>query len=663
MQCMKHIFLSISIIMMMPFYALALTPEMVEKISDQSRLQAIALSQEDDAIREVAIARIENQACLAQIAKEDCTDFDLCLLALARIKEERLLVDIAKNAKWSYVRGDAVDRLHDETTILEIFSCDENPIVRGSAIERYFEIVPQISQAFLKGILQKETSGYVRSIMVHYLEDKALLAFLSIHDPSGEVRYESLSRLGYSSSLSEDDVADISQEDVLIALATSGEKSSLRKVAVQGIHRQEVLAQIAKADDDSIVCEEAIRCLDDAALIVDVLKCATLENVRCWATYRCGPKEAHALLEVAQTDVSIVVRMEALRQYVSLDVEHDVAALKAIFEHEANGEIRAIAMLKINDASLRVKAALTDPYGRVRETAIASIEAIEVLEKIALDDPNSKLRRSVISNVSLSQACLLQLSQPCQDEDIRIAAIAKLEPSPLLKTFATEDESLWVRAVALAAFKEEPWAQASLIAIVTNAAMREIREEALQSIMDQSFLMNFVQKEEDVFLKEIALKNIKDLKFIQTFLEHEDDSYLQKAVIKSLKDPSILLKIATTHDAFDVRVEAAKKLEDKALSEAIFFDIAKHAPSEELQIEAINELTSQAYLAYFVDRDRAMAIRFAAVIRIKEPSLLFKLSQEDPDENVRSVALSRYEWYRLNAHDPECPLVHCIFCP
>ncbi len=651
-------------LIILPLTSLALTVKAVKMIDDQQALYAIATSQETDKIREAAIEQLTDQTLLVAIATANEENFTLGLIALEKITDETLLIKVAKNASNSSVRSKAILRLTHEETLLALLSQDHDCEIRGNALMRYLEIASNISPTLLVNFIQREPASSTRYLAVQALTDRAALLKVAATDSSRVVRAAALSRLGYVSTWTKEAVNALKDESLCIAFAMSYESPELRRIAIRKITSQTVLAEFAKADDDPNVCEEAIMWLRDKDCIIDVLKHAHHENIRVQAAWRCDVYETDMLLDVAQNDPAWSVRCEALKR-ISPITDKQQQTLEAIYHREPIGAVRDVAILNITNPKLREKAALSDPSLLTRQTALETIENIDVLEQAALHDPNSDIRHGLIKHAPLREACLMALVHPSQDEDIRVAAIYRLKPSPMLKEMALTEASLWVRVAALSHFKDEPWAQKSLINIASTTLNDDIHKDAIASITYQPYLVECLQRDKtNTWIKVIALRNIQDESVLKTFIDTTDDLFLQTEAIEHLTDQTLLTALATTHPSLDVRYQAAMKLEAKSFAESIFLKIATESSNEELQQKAINKLTVQAHLTPFLHPDQPLAIRNAALLNLEDPTLLSQLAKEDPNESLRMLAQIQLEWYLEHpSQTTECPFVDCIFCP
>jgi len=105
----------------------------IDKIRDESVLINIAKTEHDRWLRKKAVKYIENESALISIFKTD-SNIDVCAAAMERIKNQSFLTEIAKNDNRISLRIAAAEKLQNESIkneiLIEIAKNDYDPINR-----------------------------------------------------------------------------------------------------------------------------------------------------------------------------------------------------------------------------------------------------------------------------------------------------------------------------------------------------------------------------------------------------------------------------------------------------------------------------------------------------------------------------------------------------
>ena len=211
--------------------------EAINKISNQSILHEIAITDEDYTIRKIAVSRLTDQIVLAMIA-ERTNDYYIGEIALSKIKDQFTLADIAKNGRNSHVRETAVSKLNDQVLLMEIAKNDSNWRVRAEAYRSLGN-----TQAALIEIAINEESDYECKEAVEQITDQNALVEIFENAVKPAVRLCALDR--------------ITDHNVLLDVAKNNESSYVRESAVIKLTDEIALANIAKTDEAQNVRRKA----------------------------------------------------------------------------------------------------------------------------------------------------------------------------------------------------------------------------------------------------------------------------------------------------------------------------------------------------------------------------------------------------------------------
>ena len=306
------------------------------KIYDPEKLVEVAKNDEDYQNRLVAVRCLKNQDILIDIAKNNewnnIRDFTMTRLdqlgfdKLYPDKWQDLLVYIAKNDGDKYVRCHAIDCLKDPEVLAEIAKNDGDDYVRRRAMTRldqlgFYELEPDKWQDLLVYIVKNDEDSFNKEKALKRLDPHKWQEFFADiannNDEPDDIREAALYKL-YNNRW----------QDVLADIAKNDESVPVRKEAIKklDIHLwQNLLADIAKHDEDPSVREEAISKLD-------------ADN---WQD---------VLADIAKNDEDESVRKEALYK---LDMDKWQNLLVEIRKNDEDESVRELAMIMLNDEGFK----------------------------------------------------------------------------------------------------------------------------------------------------------------------------------------------------------------------------------------------------------------------------------------------------------------------
>lgn len=221
----------------------------IERISDQALLADVAKNAEKDGTCWEAIKKITDQNHLADIGKNG--DGLLRNQAVSKIKNNTLAqsiyAEIAKNDRDPQTRRKALEKVTDQTVLIDIAKKDDDVHVRMDAVEN-----PHLTdQKVLANLGKKDDSWYVRKIAVGKLTNLLLLIeIVNNKEEHEEVRRTAASR--------------VTDEDFLVRFVQENEDEDelVCADAVQGIRDEKFLKQLAKSDTGYYIKAAAARKLN-----------------------------------------------------------------------------------------------------------------------------------------------------------------------------------------------------------------------------------------------------------------------------------------------------------------------------------------------------------------------------------------------------------------
>ena len=112
--------------------------EMAMDIEGKSEEDAAKMQWSEKMVRDTATMRLKDQALLVEVAK-NCPDEDIRGTAVGLLSDQTIIADFAKNDKATIVRKRAIEKLNDQTLLTKIEGNDEEDSeVRSKARERLY---------------------------------------------------------------------------------------------------------------------------------------------------------------------------------------------------------------------------------------------------------------------------------------------------------------------------------------------------------------------------------------------------------------------------------------------------------------------------------------------------------------------------------------------
>ena len=276
-------------------------------INTQPFLQVVALTDNDRMFRQYAVAKLTNQALIAQIAKNDANEF-VRHVAVERLTDQGVLSDIAKNDQEYYVRLGAVKKLTDQTLLAFIAKNDRHENVRSEAVKKVN------AQSILADVALNDKHWGTRMNAIVKVTNQSVIGNYLVSEPARKGSYgwfhqhckplELLGKIDTQSIIAyvaentadayvgEKAVEKITDESVFIAIAKNSECAA-RVHAAGRITDGNALAELAMKTDDSSVRQEAIGKLSDPAFLYNIAKNDADINIRFFALRQLDKSCSH----------------------------------------------------------------------------------------------------------------------------------------------------------------------------------------------------------------------------------------------------------------------------------------------------------------------------------------------------------------------------------
>ena len=171
--------------------------DLIQQDSDLSSIEYSAKNESDWKKRLLAVDRLTNQTLLMDISKND-REWYIRMVAVNKITDQKFLLDIVKSDSEFEVCRSAISKLTDENTILDIVKNNNNSIyIRGAAV------IGLTNQNILTDIAKNDEHDFIRSVAVSKLSDQSILTDIAKNDKDKYVRFAAVEKLTDQSVLTE----------------------------------------------------------------------------------------------------------------------------------------------------------------------------------------------------------------------------------------------------------------------------------------------------------------------------------------------------------------------------------------------------------------------------------------------------------------------------
>lgn len=232
-----------------------------QRLTDQKMIEVVAKEACSDSVRLEAIKRVENQVLLAEFAmlgeksgnllvkqgNGGTSSVDVRPIALERVKDQKLLVDIAKKAKDGDIRLMAVKQVTDQVVLVDLWEHEKDKRVRDVILDKINDSHP-IKQKYYA--MEAKTSDGI---------------FLNVpHVPI----YDAVTR------------SKLTDQTLLADVAKNAKSSEVSKRVAEKLVKQDLLFDVAMNSKHGMAAEVAASKLNNQKQIVEVLKKSKLRDAR-----------------------------------------------------------------------------------------------------------------------------------------------------------------------------------------------------------------------------------------------------------------------------------------------------------------------------------------------------------------------------------------------
>ena len=415
-----------------------------------SLLEDIVFNDPEYFVCRFACRHLSNQEALLRII-ELSGDEIISGIAVSKITDEEVLIDLALNSPHDHIRREAIDNpnLKDNDALSEIILKEDNEFNRywacGKITDRqyllnlifnksYYHCLDNFnrlscSTGFFKGIYENDEDEYRRQVAVHFINDGHYLESVFSNESNDDIRLEAIKNSHFNN--------------------------------------QRILNDILKNEKDSDILSQAISKIDDIS-IPDLVMFSQRDNPKL---------RYHAIKRIAKESSNISV--------ISSSINHgDVAFdfLMDIILNEKDKKIVFEALEGINDDYYLSKIVLQSTDREVRLKAIERIKAESLLDLLL----KCSLRTRITSfNQLFFESNMKHIALKENDDEIRQIAITKINDITFLEELASRggDDSIIARDMLDSLFEEissiEYPRDLEILAHSKSASVSKIAQELL----------------------------------------------------------------------------------------------------------------------------------------------------------------------------------------
>lgn len=584
----------------------------VARLTDEERLMKVAIGENEFEKRMYSFS--SDKSLVYPIEDE------LGKAAVDKIMNERLLFKVATEALNPNVRIAATEKLNYEANLLQLADTSDDKLVRAAAVAGISSL-----EALTRLALKQDETWYVCHAALIRLEDPEALIEVATKGAHWRLRTEAAQKLSdevhqLQIVLSPTDcdirtraLARISDQTLLVKAAAQADDWRVRQAAAERLTLSESLADVAVNDPDYSVRSAATRRLTDQAL----------------------------LKRIATTDPDFEVRMAAVSRII------DPSVLRAVSQEEVHPRVCFAIAAILDDQKIFADLAIREKIYPISKEAFERVTDDAQLIRIAKDASYDMNRRDAVKLID-DQAVLVELTRAETDPEVLQEIMKKLDDQVMLAQFAVKN---WYRWWASAEAARKLTDQEKLKEIVFGEYHKVIRTAAAEAITDQETLIRILNDEPEYEVRVAAVNNLTDQDVLYGAAKNDSEVWVRKYAAARLTNDDRLLDIIATEASCHVNEAAVAAIQDKSLLPRI---VEGEIPGP--KIDAVKNITDQAFLEDLVLNHDNDSIRAAAVKNISSQELLGRVLAEDISYDVRGQALEKItdpQWLACAVDDPE----------
>ena len=612
-------------------------------ICSEDALVDVVMDDSYENLRGDAVKLINDEEILADIAKNKPEIF-IRKAAVEKISDVDVLAEIAMNDSDSSIRRFAVGRIRDEDVLAEVAMNDSDSSIRRFAVEKISDV------DVLAEIARNDSDKHVRQDAVEKISDWDVLAEIAMNDSDSYVRMAAAEKIGYdaffdilSNNCFDGEISQEVDDDALADIAINDSDWKTRVEAVRCIANQDILLDIAKNKPDEEIGYVALEMIDEDVLADSVV------NDHSWDF--CSQAIRFISDNDVLADIAINHPIGQIGE-MAIDGVSDLDLLADIARNNSAGDARMGALKKISDEDILVDILRNDCDWNVREAALKNISNTNTLQKMILENfgyfsvgSYSAFKRNYDEMIyeSIGDGVYEEILDKFSDEsvlidmlheklfgDFRVLIVRRLVSEDALRNLALDDLDYRVR---LEAVKNPNFCDGKTFAQIVQSDHNDaVRLEALKRIDDKD-LLEEITNDSNPLLRLYAFERLgKNISLNENDVSFDD---IDLTSIPAIEDENMLCAIVKNAPSSSIRKYAF----DKILDERILANIVCH--SREFMNRALNKITDNSLLLNIALYCTDSTAKRKAIKKIDDEKFLFDAVQNNPYNEISEYIIGR----------------------
>lgn len=607
--CMHTLRICIALVVVLLLSGCDWSIEAVEETTDQQQLEKIYKQSSKTDVRKAALAKVDSQELLFNVANgyPSPADDEFRVLAISKLSDENL-VKLIQRYRFEKEFQDAVLEAIDDQQVLA-------QLLLSKKSEKWTnKVFPYITDDRAFQTINKEHKSYKVSVEAFKkITDQNIIFEIMMANVEGAKISTDWNHI--QSTLTDENLIT----EHIIKSSNTGSRginfSNMNEKLVEKVHNQKLLSEIAKKATRKLP-ELALKRITDKDALHDVLLHADNWYVREKMVERVT--DPAILIEAAAKAPSSNLYFIYERQFNKF--AKDRAALIKKWESWLNERKTA----EVTDQALLAEIALGASRFEVRKIAVNKLQDDhDALWKIAKLDDQSYIREIAMGKIN-DQNFYADVAENDNNSETRLFAAKRLT-DPALVQHAFEQKGLTENR--------------NRSSFAEKYANRPVRLFLLSKIENQKLLKSVVANPDyDVAYKRIALKNINDQVYLREVINTENAATREVAV-ESVTDDEYLLSLMSREPSKAVRTAIVNAMTDSSFVENVatgsFWTDDRQTALNRLQ-QSFNRPTARALSVHKSIYGRAEKLRSGVL---------------GTEENISTALSGKFDVWRTAAAD------------
>ena len=523
---------------------------------------------------------------------------------ISQINDDNRLLEIFEKSDDFEIRYAIVNLIDDDGILYRILSTEENPFIKGIALERISTDL--IGWDDFKGLEKYEKISYIERC-----NDESLIYSAALNDEDFHVRTAAIYRISDTDSLSKIASSHSDYDTRIVCYKKLNGQSLMEEIKgenitesrislVEGMASEKFLKDIMVNDPDREVKTAALKRLMGTGFYFKVLKDVIDSD-------NLGP---------VYDKVSFIERASDESEVLGL-VEND------------DFHLRAAAIHRISDWDFLSRMADTHPDYTTRLVLYKKLKGWSFLDEITgenLEESHKSLVKH-LDNENFIKDIAFNDSSPA----VKIAALKKLDSPKFYLSIVKNAENENEVTEIIANISDE--SQLFYTAVIGSSS-EHIVKNAINNIANPQLLFELYRRGPDLIRKTAMRKLILGNVFST---ERIADKISIDNMILSITPQDVLADMAMNDSSWRVRMDVVAYIEDAD----VLADIAKSDSDQDVRIFTVKRIEDTDLLLDLAMNDSDQSVRRAAVKCIRDTDLLADIAENNSIMEIRRIAAQK----------------------